>query len=440
MAPQPFGRCIFAGLSRHIFLYFALALLPAMAFAQAAPEGYQAKLYAVTQSGSHIYSSQQVAALSGLQLGANIDRNTIQTAADRLARSGLFSSVRYQFSTDANGLTVTFQVEDAPAFPISLDNMPWLTEDDVSKALNQVGAPIERTAPASGAIDDQIADALRKALEAKGIHVTITHSVAPVPGADGSVVQFKAAGADLRVASLEFTDPLAAHDPAIQSELSAIVGKPLSIEAVQNFDFKQVRPAYLSHSYLRVKFAPPAVRFATPSTVAVTISIDAGPAYAWGGVTWTGNSSYTTSDLDALVKGTGLAPGAPADGNKILTIWQSVRAAYGHRGYIDATVTPKENFDDAAHRASFDVNISEGLQYHMGNLVLTGVAIEAERRLRAAWHIAQGQPFDQTFCDYFLSQGIADALKGLPAAQDKVGHFLQKNPQQKTVDVMVDFE
>ena len=48
--------------------------------------------------------------------------------------------------------------------------------------------------------------------------------------------------------------------------------------------------------------------------------------------------------------------------------------------------------------------------------------------------------FDQTYTDYFLSKGVADALKGLPASQDKMGYYLQKNPQQHTVDVMVDFE
>jgi hypothetical protein len=48
--------------------------------------------------------------------------------------------------------------------------------------------------------------------------------------------------------------------------------------------------------------------------------------------------------------------------------------------------------------------------------------------------------FDKTFYDYFLAKGIGDALRGLPAAQDKVSNFLQKNPQPATVDVMLDFQ
>ena len=441
MALRLFRPRIALRTSRHVVLYAALmALLPAIAVAQLTPATYQAKLSTVAEVGSRFYSSEQVATLSGLQIGSSVDRSAIQAAADRLAGSGLFSAVRYRFSTGADGLTITFELEDAPAFPISLDNIPWLTDADLTTALNQAGLPIGRTAPASGAMDGRIAQVLQKALGAKGIQATVSYAVATVPGSDDRVLQFKATGADLRVTSLQFTDRLATRDPGIQDLLPTITGNPYSLEALERFDFEHVRPLYFAHAYLRVKFSAPDIRFSHSGAVAVTIPIDPGPAYAWGGVMWNGNHAYTTSDLDALVNGAGLVSGQPVDGNKIFAMWQSVRAAYGHRGYIDATVVPKETFDDTAHRAAYQVNISEGDQYHMGNLVLTGLSIDSEKRLRDAWRIAQGQVFDQTYCNYFISQGIAEALKGLPAGQDTVGHYLQKNAQQKTVDVMIDFQ
>ena len=441
MTRRPSLHHIFAGARQRLIVSaLFLAILPAAAIAQVATPDSQAKLFAVTETGSHSYSPTQVAALTILQIGMTVDRSTIQAAADRLARLGLFSAVRYHFSTDANGLTVTFELQDAQTFPISLDNIPWLTTDDLPNILMQDGIPLEQTAPASGTIDDRIAQALQKALEAKGVSATMTYSVTSLPGTDDRVVQFIATGPDVRVRDLQLGDPLTDHNPVVQAQLANIVGKPFSLIAIERFDFEQVRPIYLSHSYLRVKFSAPVVRLSSPNSVTVTVPVDPGSAYVWGGVAWNGNHAYTTSDLDSLVAATGLGMGQPVDGNKIVAMWQSVRGAYGHRGYIDATVEPKETFDDAAHRASYQVNISEGDQYHMGNLVLTGLSIDAEHRLRTAWHIAQGDVFDQTFCDYFLSQGIVEALKGLPAAQDTVGHYLQKNPQQKTVDVMIDFE
>lgn len=442
MLLRPPFRRPFAGMPRSLVLSAALCamLLPAAASAQTASAGLQAKLSSVTQVGSHLYSSDQVTSLGGLQIGATADRNAIQAAANRLARSGLFSTVQFRFSTDASGLSVTFEVQDAETFPIALDNLPWITGDDLTAILNQAGIVGKTSAPASGTIDDAIAQALQKTLQAKNINATVSYAVTPVPGTNDRVLSFKAAGADVRVASLQFSDPLAARDPAIQAQLPTIVGKPFSLTALNTFDFEQVRPVYLSHAYLHVKFSSPTIRFADSNSVTITVPIDPGPVFTWGGVVWNGNHAYTTSDLDGLVTATGLAVGQPADGNKITAMWQRIHDAYGHRGYIDATVEPKETFDEAAHRASYQVNISEGDQYRMGNLVLTGLAVEAERNLRAAWRIPQGQVFDQTFCDYFLSRGIAEALKGLPAGQDTVGHYLEKNPQQKTVNVMIDFQ
>lgn len=411
-------------------------LASSSAHAQAAP---QAKLYAVNQNGSRNFSASEVAMLSGLQKGASVDHDAIQAAADRLARSGVFSSVRYQFATDANGLTVTFQLEDAPLFPISLDNMPWVSSADLSSALNAANIPFHGGAPANGTFDDEIAKQLQQMLAAKNIHATVSHAVSATPGTTDQIIQFTAAGTNLKLASLQFSDALAAHDPSIQSALATIKGQPFSISAIERFDVTNVEPVYLSHSYLQVQFGAPTVQI-SGDNAAVTVPVTPGSAYVWGGIAWSGNRAYTTADLNALVTGAGLANGQPADGTKIEAIWKSVRDAYGHRGYIQAAVTPKENFGAASHTAAYTVNISEGEQYKMGKLVLSGLSIDAERKLRAAWKLPEGQVFDQTYADYFLSKGAADALKGLPAAQDKMGSYLQTNPQQHTVDVMIDFE
>lgn len=425
-----------------------LANLCAAAAAQSVspPAGSQANLLSVEETGSRQYSSAQVAALSGLQIGAPVNHDAIQAGADRLAHSGLFSSVRYQYASDVGGVRVTFTLEDAPSFPVSFDNFPWFTNDELSRALDQAGLPFHGMAPATGTILDAMSQALEKTLATRGVHAAVTHQLTVRPGANQSTLLFSVQGADLNVGAVQFTDPLAANDPTIQNQLSSLVGKPFSREAIERFDFEHVRPVYLSDAYLRVQFGSPKARFNAnplgppPQSVVVIVPITPGAQYAWGGVVWNGNHAYTTSDLNAVVQAAGLSIGQPADGMKILALWQSVNIAYGHRGYLDATVTPAEVFDNAARRAVYHVQISEGQQYHMGNLVLTGLSIDAERRIRKAWRIPQGQIFDRAFFNYFLAQGIASALRGSAAAQDKIGHFLQKNQKQATVDVMLDFE
>src|SRR5690348_11541247 len=232
-------RC--ASILRMLTFLSVVALLSPLASpfacAQTTP---QAKLYAVNQNGSRNFTASEVAMLSGLQKGASVDHDAIQAAADRLARSGVFSSVRYQFATDAYGLTVTFQLEDAPLFPISLGNMPWISPAALSSALNAANIPFHGSAPANGTFDDQVAKQLQQMLAAKNIHTTVSHSVSATPGTADQIIQFTAAGTNLKLAFLQFSDALAAHDSSIQNALATIKGQPFSISAIERFDFTNV--------------------------------------------------------------------------------------------------------------------------------------------------------------------------------------------------------
>src|ERR1700741_2404756 len=65
----------------------------------------------------------ELIALCGLQPGSQAGRDDLQAAADKLVQSGLFAKVRYNFQTRADGLLVTFHVEEAPRIPAYFDNL-----------------------------------------------------------------------------------------------------------------------------------------------------------------------------------------------------------------------------------------------------------------------------------------------------------------------------
>jgi outer membrane protein assembly factor BamA len=153
-------------------------------------------------------------------------------------------------------------------------------------------------------------------------------------------------------------------------------------------------------------------------------------------VGWSGNSALASSYLDGLVA---LPAGAPVDGMKLLAAWDRVSAAYGHRGYLDAKITPAASFNDDAAQVSYRVSVVEGPQYVMGDLILTGLSLEGERRLRASWHIGKGEAFDRTYFDEFLAKGAKESFGDLPVHFDNIGHWLRTDPKTATVDVLLDF-
>jgi outer membrane protein insertion porin family len=247
----------------------------------------------------------------------------------------------------------------------------------------------------------------------------------------------------LKVEGVEFTDALAKNDRGLRERISDLVGKPFSRSAVELFEFEQVRPIYLAHAFLRVKFGPVSAGFTGNPTkplrdeVLVVAPIEPGPAYTFGGITWKGNSVISTDQLEKLVS---LTPGQVANGNRIELTWEHVRDAYGKLGYLDANLAATPAYDDKTASVSYLVSIDEGPQYHMGDLVITGLSLEGERRIRNAWNIARGSVFDASAYEQFIASGIPQAFVGLPVHYDKIGHFLERDSKASGVDVLLDFQ
>ena len=419
-----------------------LLFLVCIASQAQAPQGTSSPLAAIEVTGSQRFPSAQIAPATGLHIGSEITRESLQEGADRLAKLGWFSAVDYRFSSAASGVKVEYSVKDAESIPVEFDNFVWLTDQEISTALSASGILFDGTAPLEGTVLDQIAAQLMQTLDAKQVHVQVSHELTQTPGGQ-RVQEFRVEDADLRVSSVEFSDPLAGADRGIQQALSDVVGKPYSRTRLELFEIEQVRPVYFAHAFLQVKFEEPSARFSAnpsqpiPETVVAVLKIDAGPAFTWGSVQWSGNSAISSADLGSLVQ---IAPGAPADGNTIQALWDRVSDAYARRGYLDMTLTPTPQFDDAAGRVRYNATLTEGIQYHMGQLVLTGLSIEGERRIRGAWKIAPSAVFDQTVYQDFLTEGIQQALAGLPFHYEKIGRYLQKNPKSATVDVLIDFQ
>lgn len=420
---------------------FLLFVAPVRAQTPAIPSG-SGKLAAIEVSGSKRFPAEQIAAATGLRVGVTVQRDDFQTAANRLAELGLFSNVRFRFSQQGDSVKAEFQVEDAPALPVEFDNFPWFTDEELTQAIRLAVPLFDGTAPANGTVLDAMAAALTKILGTRNVKGSVEHALVTSPGSDSQFQRFTLAGATLKVSAVDFTDALARTVPSLQDRLSDLVGKPYSRYAVEVFEIEQVRPVYFEHAHLGVRFDHPRARFAgdpnrpLPDSVVVIVPIEPGPAYTWGGVTWTGNAALSPAGLDKLVP---LHAGDPADGMKILGAWERVRAAYGQQGYIEAKVQPAAQLDDASQRASYHVAIAEGPQYHMGDLVLTGLSLEGERRIRAAWKISKGQVFDQTYFDAFIERGAKEAFGDLPFHYDQIGRFLRTDPRTTTVDVLLDF-
>lgn len=411
----------------------------------AAPTG-TAAVREIRATGLKSLTDPQISALSGLQTGAQVGRDDLQAAADKLVQSGLFSHVTYKFQSRPDGIVVTFTLEEAQRIPAYFDNLPWFTDGELNDAIHAKLSFYDGTLPTAGTVVDQAAEATGAFLAEHGLQAAIEHQVVANPNGEGNIQEFHIDGGALKISSMEFSDASLNSSKMVQQELAELKGKPYSRMAIDLFIAEQVRPIYQKQGYLRAKLGPPEIRLTgnpnqrLPEEIPVFVPVAPGAIYKWKGVEWSGNSLLSSSTLTGDL---GLKDGDVADGMALEAGLDRVREDYGHVGHLDAKIDPLPSYDDQTHTLSYKVLVEEGQAYKFDALTITGLSPTAEKRLRDAWAIPQGELFDKTIFEEFLTKleaKRADIFHNLPVHYENVGHWIQPDEANHTVNVLLDFK
>jgi outer membrane protein assembly factor BamA len=412
----------------------------------AAQNNSTAVLREIKADGLKSFTNEQVAALSGLQIGQSVGRDELQGGADKLVQSGVFAHVKYNFQSRADGIVVIFHLDEADRMSAYFDNLPWFTDGELNDAIHAKINFYNGTLPGAGAVVEQAADAVSLFLALHGLQAAVEHQVVANPNGEGSVQEFHIEGGSLSIEKMEFSDASLNSSKTVQQQLAELKGKPYSRMAIDLFLTEQIRPIYQKQGYLRAKLGPPEIRLTgnpnqkLPEKIPVFVPVVQGAIYKFKGVEWTGNSLLSTTTLTGDL---GLKAGDVADGMALEAGFERIREEYAHVGYLEAKIDPVSNYDDQAHTVTYRVRVEEGGSYKFNALTITGLSPGAEKRLRDAWGIPQGEVFDKTIYEDLLTKletKPADIFGKLAVHYDNVGHWVQPDDANHTVDVLLDFK
>ena len=104
---------------------------------------------------------------------------------------------------------------------------------------------------------------------------------------------------------------------------------------------------------------------------------------------------------------------------------------------MTAQIKPDAQMDDDRSTVRYDVNITEGALYNMGEVEIIGVDSPSRVRLREAWTLREGQPYNADYTKSFLEAAPRLLPRG---SQFSVKVDEELDAKSKTVDVTIHFK
>ena len=408
------------------------------------------RLLALKATGSMRYTDKEILAASGLQLGQDAAEGDFKEAAHRLGESGVFSDVAYSFSYSDTGAKLDLQLTDvdkSKLVPASFENFVWFTDAELLAAIQQHVPLFKQFLPASGRLPDEVTHALQALLSEKHFAGRVDFlRETNQSGGDLIGIVYRVEEISIRIRKVEF--PGASPDQTVfltnaASTLSGSEYVRSKLATVAQDDFL---PLYLQRGCLKAAFGPPEPHVVTESeskpeeAASNEIEVDAmlpvtpGKVYSVSGVTWAGNSTVASDEASRLFH---LVTGQPANPVRLARDEESLSKLYRSRGYMKVQIKPQAQIDDENATVHYDININEGDLYKMGELEIAGVDSSSKDRLREAWTLREGDPYNANYTRKFVD----DAPRLLPRGlQFSVKLDEELDEKSKAVDVTIHFK
>jgi outer membrane protein insertion porin family len=388
---------------------FAACLLLSAAGARAQQPQQSIKLDKIEFKGLERVKEEEALGKSGLAAGQTVSIDDVEAAANRLLESGLFVNLSYKLKGTTDKSALTFEVVERKwTMPVSFDNFVWFTDDELNAAVRRKLPAFDGTAPESGGVTEQIKQALTELLGERKIEGSVEYTLSENPQTRKAEHLFSVKGPGLRVCKLNFTGARAVPEEQLVTKSGGIFDNDYSRAYTTGFVESNLLPLYHERGYLRAAFSPPTVvPEAAPECkgVAVSLTVDEGSVYVWDKATWEGAEGLTAQELDLAL---GMRNREVANAVKIANGLTRVRRAYGRKGYLAARVRPQMEFDDAARSVAYRFQVTEGPQYRMGDLTITGLDEAATNNLRGRWRLLPKEVYDEGYVEEFVKKSVPE--------------------------------
>ncbi len=397
------------------------------------------KLISIRVTGSKRYTTAQIAAATGLQLGQTVKEEDFKGVSQHLGETGAFSNVSYNFEFNPEGIRLEIQVTDSEPFvPVRFENFVWLSDQELQQKLSAREPLFQGQLPVSGNLADQVSDALQAIAIEHNLHGRVDYLRAGPQDGPIEAFEFSISGQPITIGKVEFSGAGPSEQPLLEAAARRLsredyLRSRLVLQAEKNF-----LPVFLEHGYLKATVGEPQPKVVeeTPeeTTVDVLFPVTPGRQYKVSTVELTGfGDVFPAGKLRELIH---LQTGQIANAVQTDQDMEDLRRLYGTRGYMGVHVQPTPEMNDADSTVKYVFQFQEGSVYKMGDLEVRGLDSKATERIGIAWKLLPGQTYNSDYPRQFLNS----ILGAYPADQWKITLRETPEDQDKVVDVSLRFD
>jgi outer membrane protein assembly factor BamA len=360
----------------------------------------------LTVEGNQQLSSEAILKASGIKVGDLATKAAFEAARQKLADSGFFEAVGYQYTPvagDHPGFAAKFTVtEVTPLYKVQFAG--FKEKNEVLAAYLKSKDPFYTgLAPPTKPLIDHWASLLDAFVPADPKRPKIIGKLVAV-SRDDYVIQFQPDMPLPAVARIEFTGNEAINEPTLQNTIGAVAyGLPYTEQNFRDLLDNQLRPRYEALGYLRVKFEDITTETAPLPTkgILVRMKVVEGPVFKVGRLFISGANK---DDQLTLMRLTGLKPGETANFDTVNESAEKITKAVKRMGYTHAATEVARKLDDAAKKVDITFKVTPGPKFEFATLTINGLDIEGETEMRKMWGEKPGDPFNSEYPNHFLTE------------------------------------
>jgi outer membrane protein insertion porin family len=397
------------------------------------------KLISIKVTGSTRYTSDQIAAATGLKPGQTVNEEDFKGVSQHLGETGAFSKVSYTFQFSAQGIKVDLQVADSnPFVPARFENFVWLSDQELFEKLSAREPLFQGQLPVTGSLADEINEVLQVIAIEHNVRGRVDYLRAGLQDGPVEAFEFSVTGLPINIRNFGFSGAGEAELPLLEAAARKLSRQDYSRSRLVLQADKNFLPVFLERGYLKatVSAPQPKVGEETPeeTLVDVTFAVTPGLQYKVSGLQLSGYKEvFPVEKLRELIH---LQPGQPANALQADQDIEVLKKLYGTRGYMGVKIRPIPEINDADASVKYVFQFEEGSIYKMGDLEIRGLDSKATERMVSDWTLLSGQTYDSGYIRRFLDSIIRE----FPEDQWKITVRETPEDQDKIVDVALRFD